>query len=137
MPTVVLVEDHADNRLVLQLLLSARYEVRDYESGAAVLAALSADGAVLPDAVLTDIDMPDMDGLEVLRRIRATPPRAALPVVALTAHAMRGYREELLAAGFDGYVSKPIVDDEAMFAVIDQCIAAREGEPGAPMRDVA
>jgi CheY-like chemotaxis protein len=136
-PTVALVEDNADNRLVVQLLLSIRYQVRDFESGAAALAALAAPGAELPDVVLTDIDMPEMDGLEVLRRIRAAPALAALPVVAVTAHAMRGYREQLLAAGFDDYVSKPIVDEAALFAVIDRCIARRaERDPGGT-RDVA
>jgi CheY-like chemotaxis protein len=120
-PTVALVEDNADNRLVVQLLLSIRYEVRDYEAGPEALAALAAlaEAGALPDVVLTDIDMPEMDGLEVLRRIRATPALAALPVVALTAHAMRGYREQLLAAGFDGYVSKPIIDEAGLFAVLD------------------
>ena len=124
MHTVALVEDNADNRLVVQMLLSIRYEVRDYESGPAALAALvgAVGRAALPDVVLTDIDMPGMDGLEVLRRIRATPALASLPVVALTAHAMHGYREELLAAGFDGYVSKPIVDEVALFAAIDACL---------------
>jgi CheY-like chemotaxis protein len=129
-PTVALVEDNADNRLVVQMLLSLRYDVRDYESGPAALAALAAAaaGARRPDVVLTDIDMPGMDGLEVLRRIRAMPSLATLPVVALTAHAMRGQREQLLAAGFDGYVSKPIVDEVALFAAIDCCLG-RTGDP--------
>jgi CheY-like chemotaxis protein len=77
-PTVALVEDNEDNRLVVQLLLSIRYEVRDCESDAEALAALAAlaEADALPDVVLTDIDMPGMNGLEVLRRIRATPPRS-------------------------------------------------------------
>lgn len=133
MPTVALVEDNADNRLVVQMLLSIRYDVRDYESGPAALAALAAAGAGAdrPDVVLTDIDMPGMDGLEVLRRIRANPALATLPVVALTAHAMYGYREQLLAAGFDGYVSKPIVDELALFTTIDRCLD-RAGERHTP-----
>ena len=128
MLTVALVEDNADNRLVVRMLLSVKYDVCDYESGPAALGALAAAGARLPDVVLTDIDMPGMDGLEVLRRIRATPSLATLPVVALTAHAMRGQREQLLAAGFDGYVSKPIVDEVALFAAIDCCLG-RTGDP--------
>ncbi len=125
MLTVVLVEDHADNRLVMQLLLSIRYEVCGYESGPAALAALAAPGAAAPDVLLTDIDMPEMDGLELLRRVRAMPALGGVPVLALTAHAMRGYREELLAAGFDGYVSKPIIDEAALFAAIDDCVTTR------------
>lgn len=132
--TVALVEDNADNRLVVQILLSIKYDVRGYESGPAALAALGAAGSPLPDVVLTDIDMPEMDGLEVLRRIRATPSLAALPVIALTAHAMRGYREQILAAGFDGYVSKPVVDEVALFAAIDGCL---ERPAGSALRTVA
>lgn len=62
----------------------------------------------LPDVVLMDIQLPDMDGVGALSVLRASPTTAALPVVALTAFAMRQDEERLLAAGFDGYLSKPI-----------------------------
>ena len=122
MLTVALVEDNPDNRLVVRLLLGERYRVRDYATGAAALAAFAGES---PDLVLTDIDMPGMDGIEVLARVRAMPGMAGVPVVAITAHAMRGQREQLLAAGFDEYVSKPVVDDTVLFDVIDRCVAAR------------
>ncbi len=61
-----------------------------------------------PALVLLDVDMPGMDGFEVLAALRADPGTAALPVVALTAHAMSGDEERLLAAGFDHYVAKPL-----------------------------
>jgi two-component system, cell cycle response regulator DivK len=61
-----------------------------------------------PDLVLMDIQLPDMDGIEVLRRLRADERTASISVLALTAQAMHGDREHFLAAGFDGYMSKPV-----------------------------
>jgi CheY-like chemotaxis protein len=78
------------------------------------------------DVVLMDVQMPEMDGLETVRQIRlreqGQPQR--LPVIAMTAHAMQGDRERCLAAGMDGYVSKPINVDELLRA-IEQCCPAR------------
>jgi two-component system cell cycle response regulator len=62
----------------------------------------------LPDLTLVDVEMPGMDGFEVLRQMRSDPQLAERPVVALTACAMSGDRERVLAAGFTGYISKPI-----------------------------
>lgn len=62
----------------------------------------------LPALVLMDIQLPDMDGVAALAQLRADPLTAAIPVVAVTAYAMKGDRERLLGHGFDGYVSKPI-----------------------------
>ena len=59
-----------------------------------------------------------MDGVEVLRRLRADPALGSLPVLALTAHAMRGERERFLACGFNGYVSKPITDENILLVAI-------------------
>jgi CheY-like chemotaxis protein len=61
-----------------------------------------------PDLVLLDIEMPIIDGIAVLRQIRQDPHLACLPVLAVTANAMQGDREKVLAEGFDGYVAKPI-----------------------------
>lgn len=61
-----------------------------------------------PDVILMDIRLPDIDGPEALARLRAEPTTAAIPVVAVTSSAMMGDRERLLAAGFDGYLEKPI-----------------------------
>ncbi len=62
----------------------------------------------MPDLVLLDLEMPLLDGIAVLHRLRRDPRFVALPVMAVTANAMRGMREKVLAQGFDGYVSKPI-----------------------------
>ena len=72
-----------------------------------------------PDLVLMDIRLPDIDGVEALGRLRADPRTASMPVLALTAQAMQGDRERFLAAGFDGYVSKP-VDVAALLATVEQ-----------------
>jgi CheY-like chemotaxis protein len=66
-----------------------------------------------------------MDGNEILGRIRADAHLRTLPVIALTAHAMAGDREKFLGAGFDDYVTKPIIDETSLIAAIERWIAAR------------
>ena len=79
----------------------------------------------VPDVVLLDVSLPGMDGLEVLARMRHHPALRGVPVVAVTAHAMAGDRERYLAAGFDGYVPKPIVDDQFLIDTIEALLARR------------
>jgi two-component system cell cycle response regulator DivK len=122
LPVVAVVEDNADNRLLLQALLGDRYELVEYENGVSALAGIAAS---LPDLVLLDISLPGMDGTEILRRMRADDGMRALPVIALTAHAMAGDRERFLASGFDEYVTKPIVDETKLFGAIDRLLAKR------------
>lgn len=117
--TVAVVEDNADNRLLLQAILGDRFDLNEYENGAD---ALSAFEAKRPDLVLLDISLPDMDGTEILKRIRANASIRDLPVIALTAHAMTGDRERFLAAGFDDYITKPIVDETQLFSSIDRLL---------------
>ena len=112
---IAVVEDNPDNRLLLQALLVDLYQIDEYEDGASALDGMTASP---PDLVLLDISLPEMDGPEVMKRMRTTPALASLPVVALTAHAMTGDREKFLAMGFDGYVTKPILDEELLFAAI-------------------
>jgi two-component system, cell cycle response regulator DivK len=115
MKTIAVVEDNSDNRLLLESILGDLYELTEYEDGSSALAGLRSHR---PDLVLLDISLPGMDGPEVLVHIRADPALRDLPVIALTAHAMAGDRERLLAAGFDDYVAKPIVDEEILFSAI-------------------
>jgi CheY-like chemotaxis protein len=125
MKRVAVVEDNADNRLLLQAILDGLYEVVEYENGVDALAGLL---AVLPDLVLLDISLPGMDGNEILARIRADERLRQLPVIALTAHAMAGDREKYLAAGFNDYITKPIVDETLLLAAMEKWIAAgRDG----------
>jgi two-component system cell cycle response regulator DivK len=74
-----------------------------------------------PDLVLMDIQLPDIDGGEALRRLRADERTAPIPVLAVTAQAMQGDRDRFLAAGFDGYVSKPVKVGELLATVRQHC----------------
>jgi len=119
---IVLVEDNPDNRLLFRTLLQDLYEVAEYESGVSAWESLRQEK---PDLVLLDISLPDMDGLEVARRIRADASLKGLPVIALTAHAMSGDRERFLDAGFDDYITKPLLDETVLLEAIDRCLGRR------------
>jgi CheY-like chemotaxis protein len=114
---IALVEDNPDNRLLVQAILDDRYEVSEYETGTDAVAGLSQDQ---PDLVLLDISLPGMDGTEVLAWIRSQEAMRELPVIALTAHAMAGDRERYLSAGFNDYVTKPIVDEDVLLGAIER-----------------
>lgn len=121
MKRIAVIEDNPDNRLLVRAILEDRYELLEYETGMKALAALPSDP---PDLVLLDISLPEMDGGEVLEKIRATKSLAELPVIALTAHAMVGDRERFLATGFDEYISKPILDPEVLIDTIERLLGA-------------
>lgn len=118
-PRVAVVEDNADNRLLLQAILGDRYDLVEYDNG---LAALQGIASERPDLVLLDISLPGMDGNEILQRIRKDVALRGLPVIALTAHAMAGDREKFLAAGFDDYITKPIVDETQLFGAVERLL---------------
>jgi CheY-like chemotaxis protein len=104
---VLLVEDNDINQIVATAILAdLGADVQLAACGAEAIAALT-QGRVF-DIVLMDVQMPDMDGFEATRRVRALPGGATLPIVAMTAHAVAGDRERCLAAGMDDYVTKPI-----------------------------
>lgn len=124
MTTIAIVEDNADNRLLLHAILDGLYDIVEYENGIDALAGLT---AALPALVLLDISLPGMDGNEILSRIRADRRLTKLPVIALTAHAMSGDREKYLAAGFDDYITKPIVDEMILLSAIDRWLTATRG----------
>jgi two-component system cell cycle response regulator DivK len=121
MKRIAIVEDNPDNRLLVQVILEDRYGITEYEDGQVALRGLREDR---PDLVLLDISLPGMDGLEVLREIRADESIRDLPVIALTAHAMAGDRERFLGAGFDAYVTKPITDEDLLLGAIEQYLPA-------------
>jgi len=103
-PVVLVVDDDARNRKLVRDVLR-RAGLATIEAAAAE-DALALARAHVPDLVLMDLRLPDLDGAEALRRLKADPATACIPVVALTAVA--GAREALLEAGFAGYVEKPI-----------------------------
>ena len=118
--TLAVVEDNADNRLLLSAILRDAYDIVEYGNGPDALAGFARKP---PHLVLLDISLPGMDGNEILAEIRRDPRLQALPVIALTAHAMTGDRERYLAAGFDDYITKPIVDESVLIASITRLLA--------------
>lgn len=103
---VLIVDDNERNlRLVRDVLLLDGFRTIEATRGAQALARATSDQ---PDVILMDIRLPDISGAEVTRRLKDDPRTARIPVVALTSLAMKGDREALLAAGFDGYLEKPI-----------------------------
>ena len=117
---VLVVEDNVKNMKLFRDVLEA--------AGFRTLAATTAGEAVDvaaeqgPDLVLMDIQLPDFDGVEALRRLRADERTASTPVLALTAQAMEGDRERFLAAGFDGYLSKPVDIADFVATVRRHCV---------------
>jgi CheY-like chemotaxis protein len=106
MTVVLVVEDNARNlKLVRDLLQHAGYRTLEATTAEDGLALARAHA---PDLVLMDVQLPGMDGLEALARLRADPTTNGIPVVAVTAFAMKDDRARFVAAGFDGYLEKPI-----------------------------
>ncbi|HEY2747375.1 MAG TPA: response regulator [Polyangia bacterium] len=104
--TVLLVEDNPHNRKIFSGMLGhAGFTVIEAEDGNKALAAVE---KALPDVILMDLSIPGVDGWEVTRRLKADARSKAVPIIALTAHAMRGDEERARAAGCDHYLAKPI-----------------------------
>ena len=103
---ILVVEDNEKNmKLFRDVLLATGHRTLEATTGGQAVELATAHA---PDLVLMDIQLPDIGGVEALGRLRADERTASLPVVALTAQAMEGDRERFLAAGFDGYLSKPV-----------------------------
>jgi signal transduction histidine kinase/CheY-like chemotaxis protein len=113
---VALVEDDPSARVLMEAML-APHRVRCYDTGAAAIREIP---LTKPDVILMDISLPDMSGVDVLRRFRALKTMRQVPVIAISAHAMSGDREKFLAAGFDAYFSKPITDAGALQHTIER-----------------
>jgi two-component system cell cycle response regulator DivK len=103
---VLIVDDNEKNmRLARDVLRFAEFRTLEAASGSEGIAVALAH---LPDVILMDIRLPDMDGTEAARQLKEDARTAGIPIVALTSLAMKGDREWFLAAGFDGYLEKPI-----------------------------
>ena len=120
-PLILLVEDNEKNMKLFRDVLRANgYRTLEATNGEHALALVHEHD---PDVVIMDIRLPGIDGVEALRRLRADEGTASVPVLAVTAQAMHGDREQFLAAGFEAYLSKPVNIAELVRAVNKHCKA--------------
>jgi CheY-like chemotaxis protein len=112
---IVVADDNADMRDYVARLLASTWDVEVVSDGGAALAAIQRS---TPDLLVSDIMMPGMDGFETLREIRRKPEWSSLPIIAVTARAMKGDREKTLRAGAWDYLAKP-VDAEHLLSVLE------------------
>jgi two-component system cell cycle response regulator DivK len=116
---ILVVEDNEKNMKLFRDVLGATgYRTLEATTGGEAVEVATEQA---PDLVLMDIQMPGVDGVEALRRLRADERTAAIPVLAVTAQAMQGDREHFLAEGFDGYLSKPVNVRELLGTVREHC----------------
>jgi len=114
---ILIVEDNQDNReLLIKILKVKGFRIIEAVDGEDALQKVSVER---PDLILMDISIPKIDGYEVTRRLKNQPDFQDIPIIALTAHAMKGDREKALKAGCDGYITKPINIRELPNQVID------------------
>jgi two-component system cell cycle response regulator DivK len=117
MTTILLVEDNEMNRDMLSRRLARKgYEVLIATDGES---SIEVARAKMPDLILMDMSLPVVDGWEATRRLKADDGLKNIPVIALTAHAMAGHREKYLNAGFNDYITKPIVDETILIDAIE------------------
>ena len=128
MRRILVVEDVEYNRDLLVQLLEEEYEVVTAGDGAA---GIEAAVGHQPDLILMDLSLPGIDGWEATRRLKARPETAAIPVIALTAHAMQGDEERARACGCDDYLTKPI-DEDQLFAKLTRLLGAGGPPQAAP-----
>lgn len=114
---ILIIEDDASSRELYGLLLQAFGYATDFaangEEGLARVRSTS------PDLILCDILLPGLDGVEVMKRLKADSSLCRIPIIALTIFSSTGHRERLLAAGFDGYMSKPTIPEEFIREIIE------------------
>ena len=129
MANILLVEDNEMNRDMLSRRLTRKgYEVVIAEDGGK---GVELAGSVAPDLILMDMSLPVLDGWEATRQVKANPATAGIPVIALTAHAMAGDREQALGAGCDDYDTKPIELPRLLEKIIAQLTRVGKTPPEA------
>ena len=129
MRKLLYVEDNDDNLYMLTLWfdVAGGYEIVSAPDGAAGIAMATTE---LPDLILMDLNLPEIDGWEATRRLKADPATRDIPIIALTAHAMAGDREKALATGCDEFETKPI-DFDRLLPKVERLIDAKEVGPAA------
>jgi CheY-like chemotaxis protein len=116
---ILVVDDNPVNMKLIRVLLAGEgYEVRTASDATEALDILQ---AFRPGLILLDIQLPGIDGLELTRRLKAQPSTRDIPILGLTAYAMKGDEERILAAGCDGYIPKPI-DTRTLPGFIKACL---------------
>ena len=126
MPRLLYIEDNKDNLYMLTLFFDVQggYEILSAANGAEGIAIAVAER---PDLILMDLNLPEIDGWEAARRLKADPATRRIPLIALTAHAMAGDREKALAAGCDDFDTKPVQFDR-LLAKIERALSKKRGE---------
>ena len=115
---VYLVEDNPDNADLVVDMLSGDFDVTHFVSALDLLDFLEKSESVAPAVFILDISLPGMDGVDLLKALKEDEEYNRIPSLALTAHAMKDDKRKFLDAGFDAYVSKPIVDEEALISEV-------------------
>ncbi|MCD6585798.1 MAG: response regulator [Desulfobacteraceae bacterium] len=115
MQTVLVIEDNEDNMKLITFILEKNgYQTITAETGAQGIQMVISEK---PDLILLDIQLPDMNGLDVLKAIRNSESNGGIPIIAVTSFAMSGDRERLLDAGCNGYIEKPINPETFIFEI--------------------
>lgn len=141
MTRILYIEDEPNNRMLVKRLFMMLASDIDYAESESAERGIQMALENRPDLILMDISMPDMDGLTATGKIRQMPEIRMTPIIALTANAMEGDRERFLAAGCDGYISKPIDIDTFIDTVRDYLDKAKNNQlrasaQTAPLREV-
>lgn len=124
---VLLVEDNHMNRVLVKEILTLNgYEIIEADTGTEAIKALASDR---PDVILMDLHLPGMDGITATRIIKSEERNKSIPVLALTASAMRGEEDKIIRQGFDGYVAKPI-EMKKLLEAITESLKAGQPKPG-------
>lgn len=124
---VLVVEDNFMNKILVREILALHgYEIIEAKSGTEAIKTLNTHR---PDIILMDIHLPEMDGITATRIIKSDERNRDIPVLALTASAMKGEEENLISKGFDGYVAKPI-DKKRLLETISESLGARRTDAG-------
>jgi two-component system, cell cycle response regulator DivK len=120
MKTALIIEDNDNNLELIRFILEqAGYNIRFAMTG---LEGVQQALAIPPDFIILDIQLPDINGLEVLKRIRAHPVGKSIPIIAMTSYAMAGDKEKLLAEGCNAYIEKPI-DPTCVVTQIEEALS--------------
>ncbi len=115
--TILYVEDNLANRILIRRILMAEgYTIIEAENASEALRVVENQ---VPDLILMDINMPDVDGYTLTAQLKKIPTLTTIPIIALTANVMKGDRERTLQAGCDGYIQKP-VDVDALPKIIER-----------------